>query len=481
MAIAHIGTGEQANTDGGGVTLTLPTLSNGDIVIGYGGHGSSSATDAAISTGYTTITQGTWGDVTGTDDLISAYKFMGGTPDTTFTGEGGGNASDGVAYVASCFSGVDSGTPMDATATEASHASGSAPNSPAIVTVTDNARVLSGGAKINNDTSVTAPTGYGNQVDIAATDTNNISVGLSDKNVTPAGSENPAGWTNWSTTGGAMSISIALRPASGSSANINVPVGSLTLTGFAPTIVNPQGMTVPAGALTLTGFAPTVTVAQVIDVPAGALSLTGFAPSIANPQGMTVPAGSLTLTGFAPSIANPQGMDVPTGSLSLTGQVPTADISSGANINVPAGQLDLTGQAPTVATSDNKSVTPPAGDIILTGYAPDISGQETATPTGGKPYPLRHRPPQTIEEVFPNLPREEEGPNEQTRKRRKPAPVAPPDTSMADQLALVRSRLDAQALIQSELNAAQAKALAEENALQDEDALMIALALALWP
>lgn len=100
------------------------------------------------------------------------------------------------------------------------------------------------------------------------------------------------------------------------------------------------------------------------------------------------------------------------------------------------------------------------------------------TTTAGKIYPLRYQVIQPREEVERHERPEQP---EQLRKRRKLAPVAPPDTSMADQLALVQARLEAQQTIQTELNAAQARALAEENALLDEDGLMIALALALWP
>lgn len=76
--------------------------------------------------------------------------------------------------------------------------------------------------------------------------------------------------------------------ALGGSANntIAVPLGELTLTGYAPTVSTTahQTIAVPKGAIVLTGYAPTVvsTSANVIAVPAGSLVLTGYAPTVSN-------------------------------------------------------------------------------------------------------------------------------------------------------------------------------------------------------
>lgn len=240
MAIGVVGTAENATNNGGDTTVTLPTLSSGDVVVGAGGLG------GAISTGYTTVHQGAGNNTSGTSRIL-AYKVMGGTPDTTFTGAGTGSASSATAYVSICYSGVDTGTVEDATATETAAGSGSAPNSPNIDTVTDNARVISFGTNAVNDTSVTAPSGYGNQVDAAQDETvDDITVGLADKTVSPAGSENPGAWTNWSTTSTWYAATMALRPSTGATA---------ALTGTAAASIN-EGDIVAGGKtiiLTLTG------------------------------------------------------------------------------------------------------------------------------------------------------------------------------------------------------------------------------------
>jgi hypothetical protein len=65
---------------------------------------------------------------------------------------------------------------------------------------------------------------------------------------------------------------------------INIPLGTLTLTGFNPTVVvsNNTVINVPLGTLTLTGFNPTVVVSNntVINIPLGTLTLTGFNPTV---------------------------------------------------------------------------------------------------------------------------------------------------------------------------------------------------------
>lgn len=79
----------------------------------------------------------------------------------------------------------------------------------------------------------------------------------------------------------------------------SVPTGSLSLTGFAPTVA--LTIAVGVGALTFTGFAPTAGESVPVTVPAGSLTLTGAAPSAVVAIGAHPGVGSLTLTGFAPT------------------------------------------------------------------------------------------------------------------------------------------------------------------------------------
>lgn len=191
----------------------------------------------------------------------------------------------------------------------------------------------------------------------------------------------------------------------GAGNTIAVPAGSLTLTGFAPTVTatanqvvavpagtltlapqtptvtssDHQTISVPAGTLTLTANAPTVTASenQSISVPAGALTLTGFEPTVTATahQVVAVPAGTLTLTGYAPTVAvsDASAVQIPAGALTLTGFAPTVAVSANNTISVPLGTLTLTGNAPTVVATNPQLISVPAGTLTLTGYAPTVS------------------------------------------------------------------------------------------------------------
>ena len=135
-----------------------------------------------------------------------------------------------------------------------------------------------------------------------------------------------------------------IPPAGGTT--VEVPLGTLTLSGFAPTVLTPRTVSVPLGALTLSGFAPTVLTPRLVAVPLGTLTLSGFAPTVLTPRNVAVPLGTLTLTGFAPSVR------------------------LGINVAVPLGTLALSGFAPTVLTP--RLVAIPLGTLTLTGFAPDV-------------------------------------------------------------------------------------------------------------
>lgn len=151
-----------------------------------------------------------------------------------------------------------------------------------------------------------------------------------------------------------------------SGTTVSVPAGSLTLTGFAPTVVTTANriIAVPVGTLTLTGFAPTVTASdhKTVAVPAGSLTLTGFAPTVS-----VAPAGSDTT------------ISVPAGSLTLTGFAPTVSVSDNKLVAVPLGQITLTRYAPTVTATQNVTVSIPKGQLTLTGFAPTVLGSTVAS------------------------------------------------------------------------------------------------------
>ena len=173
--------------------------------------------------------------------------------------------------------------------------------------------------------------------------------------------------------------------------NRAVPAGALTITGTAPALSS--SVAVPSGALTVTGQAPTLSIAgMVIQIPAGSLSvqgryvavafldpapgqlvITGYAPAIATSVG--IPAGSLPITGQAPTIAGAGAIEVGAGSLLVTGLAPSLALS----VALPAGSLAATGYAFTLA--ETRQI--PAGSLVVEGLAPSMNGAFSATPGAG--------------------------------------------------------------------------------------------------
>lgn len=207
MAITLVGTAEASAINGGDATITLPSMLENDVVYIGGGFGREASNAGVSSAGWTELVD--FNNGFGYRFAVSR-KVMGASPDASAVCLGSTNASDACAYVAIVLRGVDTTTPEDATTTTATGTSG-APNSPSITTVTDLAWVLSFGGSLTVDAAVTAPTGYSNQVDVASNDDRDSTVGGATKEVTPAGAENPAAWTAW-TSSLWCAASVAVRP-----------------------------------------------------------------------------------------------------------------------------------------------------------------------------------------------------------------------------------------------------------------------------
>jgi hypothetical protein len=217
MAITLVGTASGSALNGDDVTITLPAgLAENDLVLVIGGTGSAGS-DATIETaGYTTAAPYNHSDLSG----IVGYKLMSSSPDTTVLCNGGGAASDGVAYVVMAFRGVHASI-IDASVQVVDL--GGDPNSPAITTVTDGAAVIS--AFISEDawgTIVNPPTGYGSVVSVARPESNGVHAGAAYKIITPAGTENPGVWDTDFASIDNINWTIAIKPATAGVANDGV-------------------------------------------------------------------------------------------------------------------------------------------------------------------------------------------------------------------------------------------------------------------
>lgn len=154
----------------------------------------------------------------------------------------------------------------------------------------------------------------------------------------------------------------ALRGAAASNTTITPSVGSLALSGAAPTVSVSGGtnttITPAAAALAIVGAA--VTQALTVGSPAsGALTISGAAPTVSQTTGPTIQpaAGALTLAGASPTVTNTTPgivISPAAGSLSLSGKVPTAVLNN-MTITPTAGALTLAGAAPNVSVSGSSS------------------------------------------------------------------------------------------------------------------------------
>lgn len=210
MAITFVGSGENSSSNGAAITITLPSMVQGDVVyVGLGTGGGTTALDVTTS-GYTELPGSPISTPVPEPFGGMWRKVQGASPDSTVA-SGSGTADKAQAGIAYVLRGVDTTTPEDATPTTIGFFS-SVPDSPSITTITANAWNISFGVNSANDAAVTAPSGYSNQVDIAQGAEDDITVGMASAEIASPGATNPAAWTNWASETG-VAASIAVRPA----------------------------------------------------------------------------------------------------------------------------------------------------------------------------------------------------------------------------------------------------------------------------
>lgn len=124
-------------------------------------------------------------------------------------------------------------------------------------------------------------------------------------------------------------------------------VGSLALTGQAPTIIYDNNgfnvIPIPTGSLGVTGKTVAMWTSP-IPIPKGSIGLTGLLMFIDGPRTIIPPVGSLSFTGRTPTLLY-NFIAMPVGSLGLTGRTPGLQFGI---IPIPVGSLGLTGRTPTL-------------------------------------------------------------------------------------------------------------------------------------
>jgi hypothetical protein len=261
MAITRRGEAENSATNGADFDVTHPAgLVENDVIyltVTVGTLLTDTDFNMTAPTGWTELAD-LYANDTAETNLAVFRKVMGVTPDSTATISNPGGFGQGCAAVEIALIGVDTTTPEDATTTTATGIDTGTPDGASITTVTDGAWVLTCVGNPDSDTTITAPTGYSNQVDRNSAASEPCTTGMTTKEVTTAAAENPGAWTNMSTNAANSwcAATVAVRPAGGggidtSESRSGTSAGTATGTGT-KAVQDAKCSTVSAGA-TVTG------------------------------------------------------------------------------------------------------------------------------------------------------------------------------------------------------------------------------------
>lgn len=199
----------------GGSSATAPA---GSLVIAIFATGSTADRALAITDGsgnYTLIDSERYANGSTTDtNFRVAYKFMGGTPDTTTTFGATGNNADAGCMAVFVFEGVDPGTPLDVAAVGATGTGTGRADPASIQPTTTGAVILVAGAGATAAGAVFTSSDLSNFRSNTSPDSNDAMLGAGTF-AWSSGAFNPAQFGGGTTNAGDSwaAMSVALRPA----------------------------------------------------------------------------------------------------------------------------------------------------------------------------------------------------------------------------------------------------------------------------
>jgi hypothetical protein len=251
MALEYVG-GVSGSGGSSDYNIDLTSLSGGIdssvqegdlVIVAVGIARLGTANPGVVTSGYTEVANLFANDSRDTSFSVN-WKVMGATPDTSVTVTGSGSISYPSVAVVHVWRGVDTTTPMDVTPTTATGTNSAIPDAPAITPVTTGAVVVTAGlaSGTNEDHSVTAPTGYENQVNTSFRPaTGSAIIGIASKAWSGAGAEDPAAWTDWETSTGESwcAVTMAIRPAIINVTNLAVGGDGTEGTSFSTASISP--------------------------------------------------------------------------------------------------------------------------------------------------------------------------------------------------------------------------------------------------
>lgn len=223
MAITYVGGqvgGRAGSTSTTNITFALSggsdnTIRPGDLVVIGCTVASQARTPACAISGYTSGTQQNANGTTYDTSLNKSWKFMGLTPDTTFTLPSTGNVADAQRYTVQVWRGVDPLNPFDVADVVATGTATGRPNPGSITPTTSGAVVgIIGAGAAATGAAYTAPANYTTNFLTGTTaDTNDAMIGSGYRSWT-SGAEDPAAYTGGTTNAvdSWAAFTYALRP-----------------------------------------------------------------------------------------------------------------------------------------------------------------------------------------------------------------------------------------------------------------------------
>lgn len=413
----------ESNTTTAGTShvVTLPTATNGDLLLIILDKGSTSATIDA----HASLTELL--DEAVANGLYIAYRQMDGTEPASYTLTSSANTrSARIAYRISGHINPSVQAPQLGTTSTGTSATPDPPASASPGSSQDYLFIACYGAageEADDDTwSDTPPTNYTpspprmKACGIAGTNLGGM-IAAAERQLTTGAAENPGTFAKDSSAAWrAQTIMISpanpqqVTPSTASltlatfAATVAVTLNqlvtpallALALTGFAPTVTvsDPQSVTPGMATLTTTASAPTVTASdhQLATPSPANLTTSLLAPtvSVSDHQRVVPSTATITASLFAPDVTASTGSGVTatpsTASVSLTTYAPTVTATAHQSVGPDAATLTTTGLAPTVTASAHQLGTPATGSVSVSLYAPTVtvaSASATVTPGVG--------------------------------------------------------------------------------------------------
>ena len=209
-----------------GLTVSIPSSSSGDLLVLFAFRDEDDSGDWSTPSGWTRHTAIDGTETAGRDrvSMVCTKSSSGSEPSTINVAGTVSNSRQ----MSACIVNYGSSDGLDVTPT-ASHrvadTNDDTPPNAAITTATNDAMVvvMTGLAAANTVSAWAAPTGY----TLVDSQTGNAAIGIAEKLVSTAGTENPGDWTNTASgnIGEYIGATIAIKPSAGGSGATVSPSG----------------------------------------------------------------------------------------------------------------------------------------------------------------------------------------------------------------------------------------------------------------